>query len=51
MRGTTLIARISLALPALDSPNWQNPLRTFASGMRAVGSTVMMPVLFSMANW
>src|ERR1700716_1222283 len=47
MRGTTQIVRISLALPALDSPTWQSPMRTFASGMRSVGSTVMTLVLFS----
>jgi hypothetical protein len=51
MRGTSLIVRISLALPLLDSPNWQSPVRTFASGMRAVASTVMTLVLFSPANW
>jgi hypothetical protein len=51
MRGTTHIVRIFLALPLLDSPNWQSPVRTFASGMRAVASTVMTLVLFSPANW
>jgi predicted branched-subunit amino acid permease len=36
-----------LALPALDSPRWQSPLRAFAWGMRSVASTVLSLVLFA----
>ena len=36
-----------LALPALDSPSWQNPLRAFAWGLRSVASTVLSLVLFA----
>jgi predicted branched-subunit amino acid permease len=36
-----------MALPALDSPQWQNSFRAFAWGMRAVGSTVLALVLFA----
>src|SRR5664279_635128 len=47
MRGTTLILRLPLALPPLDAPSWQSPLRAFAWGMRSVGSTVLALVLFA----
>jgi predicted branched-subunit amino acid permease len=36
-----------MALPALDSTQWQNPLRAFAWGMRSVTSTVLTLVLFT----
>ncbi|MEA2939790.1 MAG: hypothetical protein QOD09_319, partial [Bradyrhizobium sp.] len=36
-----------MPLPALDSLQWQNPLRAFAWGMRSVGSTVLSLVLFA----
>ena len=38
---------VPLALPALDSPSWQNPLRAFAWGLRSVASTVLSLVLFA----
>ena len=47
MRGTTHTVRLPLALPALDSPSWQNPVRVFAWGMRSVTSTVLTLVLFA----
>jgi predicted branched-subunit amino acid permease len=33
--------------PAPDSPEWQNPLRAFALGLRAIASTVLTLVLFA----
>jgi predicted branched-subunit amino acid permease len=36
-----------LAIPALDSPQWQSPFRAFAWGMSAVASTVLSLVLFA----
>ena len=39
--------RWPLALPALDSPSWQSPVRPFAWGMRSVASTVLTLVLFA----
>ena len=47
MRGTTQMVRLPLALPPLDSPSWQSPLRAFAWGMRSVTSTVLTLVLFA----
>ena len=47
MRGTTHIVRMPLALPALDSPQWQSSLRAFAWGMRSVATTVLTLVLFA----
>jgi predicted branched-subunit amino acid permease len=48
MRATTQNhARSPLALPALDSPTWQSPLRAFAWGMRSVTSTILTLVLFA----
>src|SRR5450755_1742645 len=41
------MVRFSLALPPLDSPTWQSPVRTFAWGMRSVASTVLALVLFA----
>jgi predicted branched-subunit amino acid permease len=38
---------VTLALPALDSPQWQSPLRAFAWGMSAVATTVLSLVLFA----
>src|SRR4051794_26802865 len=36
-----------MALPPLDSPQWQSPLRAFAWGMSSVASTVLTLVLFA----
>jgi predicted branched-subunit amino acid permease len=36
-----------LAVLALDSPRWQDPLRAFAWGMRSIASTVLTLVLFA----
>ena len=47
MRGTTQLIRSPVALPPLDSPEWQSSLRAFAWGMRSVGSTVLALVLFA----
>src|ERR1700676_4140367 len=47
MPGTTHIVRMPLALPPLDSPSWQSPVRTFAWGLRSVASTVLTLVLFA----
>src|SRR5712664_2683321 len=47
MRDTTHIIRLPLALPALDSPRWQSPLRAFAWGLWSVTSTVLTLVLFA----
>jgi len=38
---------ILMPLPPLDSPQWQSPLRAFAWGMSAVGTTVLTLVLFA----
>src|SRR3954468_25062272 len=46
MRATTRnLHPVTLALPPIDSPQWQSPLRAFAWGMRSVGSTVLTLVL------
>src|SRR6202048_1060703 len=47
MRRTTHIVRLPVALSPPDSTQWQSPLRAFAWGMRAVGSTVLTLVLFA----
>src|SRR5712672_4685304 len=47
MPATTHMVRMPLALPALDSPNWQSPVRAFAWGVRSVASTVLTLVLFA----
>src|SRR6202158_3676892 len=47
MHGTTHLIRMPLALPPLDSPSWQSPVRAFAWGMRSVASTVLTLVLFA----
>src|ERR1700687_1875868 len=47
MRDTTHIVRMPLALPPLDSPSWQSPVRAFAWGMRSVASTILTLVLFA----
>jgi predicted branched-subunit amino acid permease len=47
MGATTQTVRFSLTLPALDSAQWQSPLRAFAWGMRSVTSTVLTLVLFA----
>src|SRR5947209_5108964 len=47
MPGTIHIVRTPLALPPLSSPQWHSSARTFAWGMRSVGSTIMTLVLFS----
>jgi predicted branched-subunit amino acid permease len=36
-----------VALPALDSPQWQSPIRVFAWGISSVASTVLSLVLFA----
>jgi predicted branched-subunit amino acid permease len=36
-----------MALPPLDSPQWQNSIRAFAWGMSSVASTVLTLVLFA----
>ena len=41
------IARLPLALPALDSPTWHSSFRAFGWGMRSVGSTILTLVLFA----
>src|ERR1700736_5858714 len=46
-RARFTIFRLLLALPPLDSPQWHSPLRAFAWGTRAVGSTVLTLVLFA----
>jgi predicted branched-subunit amino acid permease len=47
MPATTYMVRTPLALPPLDSPNWQSPVRAFAWGVRSVASTVLTLVLFA----
>jgi predicted branched-subunit amino acid permease len=47
MPATIHMVRMPLALPPLDSPNWQNPVRAFAWGVRSVASTVLTLVLFA----
>src|SRR5882672_972917 len=47
MPGTIHIVRTPLALPALNSPQWQSSARAFAWGMRSVASTVLTLVLFA----
>jgi predicted branched-subunit amino acid permease len=47
MRGTTRNVWLPLALPPLDSPRSQNPVRAFAWGLRSVTSTVLTLVLFA----
>jgi predicted branched-subunit amino acid permease len=39
--------RVSVPLPALDSPRWQSSGRAFAWGLRSVASTVLTLVLFA----
>jgi predicted branched-subunit amino acid permease len=41
------VIRLPVPLPALDSPQWQSLLRTFAWGMWSVTSTVLALVLFA----
>jgi predicted branched-subunit amino acid permease len=41
------IVRLPVALPPLDSPQWQSSLRAFAWGMRSVASTILTLVLFA----
>src|SRR5687767_1246838 len=41
------MVRLPLALPSLDSPSWQSPLRAFGWGVRSVASTVLTLVLFA----
>jgi predicted branched-subunit amino acid permease len=41
------VIRLPVPLPALDSPQWQSPLRTFAWGMWSITSTVLALVLFA----
>lgn len=36
-----------MALPPLDSPQWQSPLRAFLWGLRSVASTILTLVLFA----
>src|SRR6267154_3575520 len=47
MHRTTQTIRLTVALPAHDSPQWQSPLRAFAWGMNSVASTVLTLVLFA----
>jgi predicted branched-subunit amino acid permease len=47
MPNTIHIFRLPVPLPPPDSPQWQNPLRAFAWGMRSVASTVLAFVLFA----
>jgi hypothetical protein len=47
MRETIQPVRFPLALPALDSAQWQSSLRAFAWGMRSVTSTILTLVLFA----
>src|SRR3981189_910522 len=47
MHRTTQTIRLTVALPALDSPQWQNSFRAFAWGMSSVASTVLTLVLFA----
>ncbi|OIQ71487.1 AzlC protein [mine drainage metagenome] len=47
MRSTTQLFWFPLALPTLDSPQWQSSLRAFAWGMRSVTSTVLTLVLLA----
>ena len=39
--------RLPVPLPALDSSQWQSPLRTFVWGMWSITSTVLALVLFA----
>src|SRR5450432_997326 len=47
MRASTHIVRTAVALPALDSPQWQSSLRAYFWGVRSVMSTVLSLVLFA----
>ena len=47
MPGKTHSVRLPLALPPVDSPGWQNPVRAFAWGMWSVTSTILTLVLFA----
>src|SRR3954453_6908456 len=48
MRATTRnLHPVTLALPPIDSPQWQSPLRAFAWGVSSVASTVLTLVLFA----
>lgn len=44
---TLLLGALPVALPALNSLQWNNPLLTFAWGSRSVASTVLTLVLFT----
>src|SRR6201989_1454403 len=37
---------LSVALPPLDSPEWQSPWRAFAWGLRSITQTILTIVLF-----
>src|ERR1700722_10680270 len=41
------VIRLPVPLPALDSSQWQSPLRTFVWGMWSITSTVLALVLFA----
>src|SRR5690242_5462180 len=43
----THISRLPLALPPIDSPGWQNPVRAFVWGIWSVTSTILSLVLFA----
>jgi predicted branched-subunit amino acid permease len=47
MNAKTLVFRVPVPLPALDSPAWQSSARAFAWGLRSVASTVLTLVLFA----
>jgi predicted branched-subunit amino acid permease len=42
-----MFVRIAVPLPALDSPDWQSPLRAFAWGMLSVATSIVALVLFA----
>ena len=44
---TIKLSPVPVALPPLDSPQWQSSLRAFAWGVRSVGSTILTLVLFA----
>jgi hypothetical protein len=47
MRARFLIRpRLPVALPPLDSPQWQSPWRAFAWGLRSITQTILTLVLF-----
>ena len=47
MRGTVLAVWLPLALPPLNSPSWQSPVRAFAWGLWSITSTVLTLLLFA----